>query len=67
MAKRIAQKYREKWGTLFLRIPIEQREELDQIAVSTGLTVTEIGRKAIEKTISDFQNSMKKADNNSIG
>ena len=58
MTKRIAQKYREKWGTLFLRIPIEQREEIDRIAATTGLTATEI---------SEFQNSMKKADTGSIG
>jgi len=67
MAKRIAQKYREKWGTLFLRIPIEQREEIDRIAEITGLKVSEMFRPAIEKTISEIQNSMKKADTESNG
>ena len=67
MTKRATQKYGEKGGTLFLRIPIEQREEIDRIAATTGLTATEIGRKAIERTISEFQNSKKKADTGSIG
>ena len=67
MKKRTAIKYREKWGTLFLRIPIEQREEIDRLAESTGLNVSEMFRPVIEKTISEIQNSMKKADTGSIG
>ena len=62
MKKRATIKYREKWGTLFLRIPIEQREEIDRIAESTGLKGSEMFRPAIEKTIIEFQNSIKKAD-----
>ena len=60
--KRKTQKYREGYATLFLRLPVDMRTKIDEMSESTGLTATEIGRKAIEKELLKFQNSMKKAD-----
>ena len=64
--KRKTQKYRAGYATLFLRLPVELREKIDEIAVSTGLTATDIGRNAIEKEIRRIEKSTKKADTQSM-
>ena len=66
MSAKRKEKYRDNWESFNLRLPLGEKAKLSEIAVSTGLTVSEIARKAIEKEIAEYQETMKKADTASI-
>jgi len=64
--KKKKEKYRDNWESFNLRLPLGEKAKLAEIAVSTGLTASDIARKAIEKEIAEFQKTLKKADTANI-